>query len=79
MSDTKVVDGMKYEQTKVKKPRQWRVKQAQNIVSARDYKVLGAMPTSTIAWYLAKKHSTGIWIMISAVLFVVAFGQFLVN
>lgn len=65
-------DGMKYEKTGRKQSRLDK-KQAKDILSTRDNKVLEQMRSFTIVRFLYKRHSTGIWIVVACVSWVCRF------
>ncbi len=74
-----MTDGMAYEQTKVKKFKGLRVAKAKDMVTKRDERTLDKMPSRTILHYLYKKHQSGIYMVVSAVLFVLVFVQYLIK
>lgn len=67
-----MTDGMNYEQTKVRAGK-FRIQQAEDILSKRDNAVLDKMPSRTIVMYIYHRHSTGTWITVASLSWLIMF------
>ncbi len=73
------MDGLEYEQTKISKFKGLRVAKAKDIVTKRDERTLDKMPSRTIVMYIYRRHSTGFWIGLASLSWLIMFVIYLSN